>query len=550
MATIGEAGSATTNGATYSNVAGANLITYGSDGQVGSTEMKGRMVENSAIGVNITEGRPDVVLSDDTYSAWSMPGGNGDAAMTQSTISGYAARVKTNGQAASLGYALARRTIEPILFSSDDVIQFAIYVERGNNSRRFRATFATDAAYANKLMFDGFIGSMKPGHNLISVKLAAGTYAGTGASSDVWKYFEFSFTGPAYQTELWFHCGYIYVGKAPSVPAVIITFDAAHKKLYTWALPTMRNLGIPGNVYVAGYLSLTNTANYCSVAELQEMRAAGWGFGCYGYVGSLAANSHSATSVATAQSVLAGANFTIDGTYASGGVASLDKPRPISLTCAGDESANAFTVTGIAANGSPLTEKISGNTAASFKPYSVNRFYKVYSVVPTNNTAANVSVGTGYQGEETAADVQKNIAFLNKYGLSGDPLNYAMPLGEYNHETEPWLRNMGFVAARTASTGTTIMSNQLRRKNRLNRYMSSCAVTMGDTGGYSAFKTQLDNAISRGHDIYVLSHLNAATSTDRIDFDLGISYLSQLERNGTIRIETFASYETLLAASK
>lgn len=491
----------------------------------------------------------DVAISDANFASWSMPLGNGDASIAQSTVKGYAARVKTNGAAASLGYALARRAIEPISFSADDVIQFYVFCEHGSNSRRWRATFATDSAYANKLMFDGFVGSLKPGHNLISCKLAAGTYGGTGASTDIWKYLELSFTGPTYQTDLWFHVGPVYVGKAPTVPAVIVTFDSAHKQLYTWALPSMRNLGIPGNVYVAGYLSLTNQANYCSPAELREMRAAGWGMGCYGYIGSKAANSHSATSIAAAQSVGAGATFTINGTMASGGVAALDKPRPLALICSGDESANSFTVVGTAADGSALTEKLTGNTAASFKPFSKNRFATVTMITAQNATAANVSVGTGWQGEETAADVQDNIDFLKAQGLSGDPLNYAYPLGEFNHESEKWLRDKGFVAARTTFAGTSIMLNQLRRAGRANRHMSPCAVTLGDTGGYAAFKTQLDNAISRGHDMYVLGHLDAASATDRIDLDKGLAYLSMLARQGSIRLETFASYEALLAGA-
>mgnify|MGYP000962641048 CR=1 FL=1 len=491
----------------------------------------------------------DIMLSGSNYSDWTMPLGNGDASKSPATQPGYAARYKTNGLAASLGYCLCRRTIEPISFSADDVIQFYVYCEHGNNSRRVRFTFATDSAYANKLMFDGFISSMKPGHNLISCKLAAGTYGGTGASTDVWKYLEISFTGPTYQTELYFEVGPVYVGKANRVPAVILTFDAAHKHVYDWALPSMRNLSIPGNVYVAGYLSLTNTANYCSVAELQEMRAAGWGFGSYGYTGSKAANSHSATSVAVAQSVGAGGSFTINGTMASGGIATLDKPRPLALICSGDESANSFTVTGTATNGSVLTEKLTGNTAASFKPFSKNRFATVTGIVAQNATAANVSVGTGWQGEETAADVQNNLDFLVAYGLSGDPLNYAYPLGEYNHESETWLRSKGFVAARTTYAPTSIMTNQFGRNGRNNRYFSSCAVTLGDTGGYATFKTQLDNAISRGHDTYILSHLDAASATDRLDFDKGLAYLSMLVRQGSITLETFSSYEILLGRS-
>jgi hypothetical protein len=93
------------------------------------------------------------------------------------------------------------------------------------------------------------------------------------------------------------------------------------------------------------------------------------------------------------------------------------------------------------------------------------------------------------------------------------------------------------------------MTNQFRRSGRNNRYLSSCAVTLGDTGGFAAFKTQLDNAWSRGHDTYVLGHLDAASATDRLDLDKALAYLSMLQRQGSITLETFASYERLLASS-
>ncbi len=490
----------------------------------------------------------DIVLSDFSFTPWSMPGGNGTASLSDSYMDRYAFHAVTNGASAALGYCLIRRAIEPTTFVSSDVIQFEIYCYNANNSRRVRFTFATDSAYVNKVMFDGFTGSMRPGHNLISFKLAAGTYSGTGASTDVWKYVEISFTGPDYQTELHFEGGPIYISRAIDIPSVIVTFDSAHKQLYTWAFETMKRLGIPGNVYVAGNLSTNVTANYCSVAELKQMRNAGWGMGIYGYVGSLSANGHSATTITTAQSIGAGANFTINGTFASGGVAYFDSPRPVVLTCNGNETANGITVEGLNENGVNIVRQISGNSPSSFRPYSADLFTTISRVTAIKATSGTLSIGTGRSKTELLSDSLRNQAFLKENSLDGDPLNYAFPLGEYNHLSEVWLREAGVIAARTTATGTNMFSNQFRRANRNNRYLLACAVTLGDTGGFAAFKAQVDYSINAGQDIYILSHLDAPSAPNRDDLDKGLAYLSTLYRQRLIRFDTFSSYEKLLNA--
>ena len=487
----------------------------------------------------------DIIISGTEFSPWYMPGGNGDASISVATLPRYAAKVKTNN-AAALGYALVRRQIEPISFSSSDIIQFEIYCYNPSNSRRVRFTFATTSSFTNKLMFDGFTGSMGPGHNLISMKLASGTYSGA-TSADIWKYLEISFTNPDYQTTLDFEVGPVYVGKVTEVPTVNITFDSAHKQLYTWAFNSMRKMNIPGNIYVAGNLSTNVSSNYCSISELQEIRSAGWGMGIYGFIGSKAANSRSATSVAMAQSVGAGGNFIINGNEASGGIAVFDMPRPIVLICGGNESANGFIVEGIDKNGNSIVRQISGNSATSFKPYSADLFLTVTRVTAIKATAGTVSVGTGWGKTELIEDAKKNIAFLKDNKLDGDPLNYAFPLGENNTLSEEWLREVGVICARTTYCGSNMFLNQVRRANRNNRYISSCAVTLGDTGGFATFKTQIDNSIANGMDIYVLSHLDVASAPNRDDLDMGLAYLSMLHRQGSIRFDTFTSYEKILS---
>jgi len=105
-------------------------------------------------------------------------------------------------------------------------------------------------------------------------------------------------------------------------------------------------------------------------------------------VGSLAAAS--ANNIALTQTPTS--SFTINGALASGGVATLDTPRRILFTPTGNEAANTFTITGTAANGSPLTEALAGANATSF--YSNLDFATVTSITLKNSAAAAITVGT------------------------------------------------------------------------------------------------------------------------------------------------------------
>lgn len=84
--------------------------------------------------------------------------------------------------------------------------------------------------------------------------------------------------------------------------------------------------------------------------------------------------------------------FTINGALASGGVATLDQPRRVLFTPAGNESAKTFTIVGTAANGSPQTEIIAGTNAT---PFFTNLDFKtVRSITISAAAAGAITVGT------------------------------------------------------------------------------------------------------------------------------------------------------------
>ena len=97
-----------------------------------------------------------------------------------------------------------------------------------------------------------------------------------------------------------------------------------------------------------------------------------------------------ANNICTAQSPTA--TFSINGTLASGGVATLDTPRRVLFTPSGNESANTFTIVGTNASGMPQTEVISGTNATAF--YTNLDFKTVSSITLASAAAAAITVCT------------------------------------------------------------------------------------------------------------------------------------------------------------
>ncbi|MEY3635159.1 MAG: hypothetical protein RLZZ61_1569 [Pseudomonadota bacterium] len=94
----------------------------------------------------------------------------------------------------------------------------------------------------------------------------------------------------------------------------------------------------------------------------------------------------SVTAVAPAQSVSAGGSLTL---LHSG--LRLRTSQALKLTFAGDETTNSFVITGTDASGNAQSETVTGASATSVT--STKLYKSITSVVATNATAANVSVG-------------------------------------------------------------------------------------------------------------------------------------------------------------
>lgn len=84
--------------------------------------------------------------------------------------------------------------------------------------------------------------------------------------------------------------------------------------------------------------------------------------------------------------------FTINGSTASGGVATLDTARRVLFTPAGNESANTFTIRGTDRAGNAQTDVVTGGNATATA--SVLDFLTVTSIALLNAAAGAITVGT------------------------------------------------------------------------------------------------------------------------------------------------------------
>lgn len=98
-------------------------------------------------------------------------------------------------------------------------------------------------------------------------------------------------------------------------------------------------------------------------------------------------------SIATSQTPAAGGEqaLTIDGVFASGGVATLDTPRQVVFTFAADETGKFFLVTGTRRDGKQVVEAVAGTAALAT---TVQAFATVTEILIDQDSAGAIEVGT------------------------------------------------------------------------------------------------------------------------------------------------------------
>jgi len=496
--------------------------------------------ELAAIGIGQEGFMPRAQISGAEYTGVWTKSGPGASVMVQSPVPGFAARISSNN--ASSGYVLATRTIQPILLGTKDIITVLVNVLDPSSTRNVRITLANDAGITIKAYIVGYQ-TWHPGVNAMSFRISDCIMSGGATATTTWNYLQFSVTNPSFAMVNTVDIGPAYVGGAAKVPMVCVGFDSGYNKVYDWAYPAMKANGIVGNVYAMP--SSVGVSDRITLDKYKELYANGWSIGLYGNVDNMGAINHTKTGITTAQSVGAGATFSIDGTLASAGTATLSPARIITAQIlSGNEGTNGYTIVGENADGNAITEVIIGPTASASPAYTANEYKKVNSITSINATSVAVSFGTAFTGQEYLDQFSLQKAWIDANGFSEGWAHFAYPLGETNNNSIGWLTQAGFKTARTVVSGSTLFIDQLT--GVANPLFMSATVTIGDAGTDAGIKTKVDLAIALGLDLFILGHLGGAVSPDQTELNKTIAWLGSYHREGKIKVVSFAEYEKRL----
>lgn len=143
-------------------------------------------------------------------------------------------------------------------------------------------------------------------------------------------------------------------------------------------------------------------------------------------VGPLAAAS--ANNIAQSQSLAAAGLLTINGSAATGGVATLDVQRKVLITSAGNDSGITFIVSGTNNDNNPFSETVTGGNAVAVA--TTQDFKTVTSVRGSGATASTVTVGTNGVASSKwfPVDLGRNpINIGHRFRVSGT-VNYTLEL--------------------------------------------------------------------------------------------------------------------------
>lgn len=172
------------------------------------------------------------------------------------------------------------------------------------------------------------------------------------------------------------------------------------------------------------------------------------------------------TAVATQQAV---STWVINGTLASGGVASLTTARRVTVVSAGNDSATTFTIAGKDRNGNAFTEAILGANIGTVT--TVHDFFQVTGVTSSVAAAgAGASIGTSNTASTAPLVVDQmanpgQFAFLARlvsgaatFGIECSVDDFS-PAWDTNTNAPLWFTNpVGFIATAAAAPAAAVFS--------------------------------------------------------------------------------------------
>ena len=146
------------------------------------------------------------------------------------------------------------------------------------------------------------------------------------------------------------------------------------------------------------------------------------------YSRSKALTANSANCICQSQTPGAAGNLTINGSAASGGVATLDTQRRVLLTFAADESGHNFTIYGTNQTGNAISEVVAGTTPGTV---ATNLDFLTVSRVAIDAAATGaITVGTNTTGSTPwfSLDLMRTPIVLGLQALVTGTVNYTVEM--------------------------------------------------------------------------------------------------------------------------
>ena len=175
----------------------------------------------------------------------------------------------------------------------------------------------------------------------------------------------------------------------------------------------------------------------------------------------------SATNIRGASSIAAAGAVTLNGSLVTAGVATLDQPRRVLFTSAGNDSGITFTVTGTDWNNMPVSEVVTGANATTV--YTVYDFKTVTSVVASGASAGNVSIGTNgiASSRPVFLDLYADSSIYIQTDTGGSSgITYTIQLsGDNPNNAQIGIGSDGYVNARWINSGTAALVNATSSQN-------------------------------------------------------------------------------------
>lgn len=275
MATIGENGSATPSGAGYPNVVGANLLTYGGEGQTDATDLVGHAAEHTAMGMDAEIGSVFWLAGD---KAQTLISGGANTPVVTATAPGELQVVTPTTDWCELTLTTPRASrLLPLNLvlecESPDwskVSTIAYYIGTSGYADFWTRTWNSQTSGVSagpELMGSG---SRKLFTEQTIMQIGGGAPVFNSTMVDTHKLRITPVSGQSATVVL----KSLRYDTDDSTPSISITFDDGYRTVVENALPLLTARGLKATMFVISD-AIGATGRNCTMAQLRQWRAAG-----------------------------------------------------------------------------------------------------------------------------------------------------------------------------------------------------------------------------------------------------------------------------------